>query len=205
MSMRPKLWTISALGVELGVDRRTLASKLADVPADGKSGSRDAWRLTTVLAALGWGRPKRTKGARIAGSSDYERWRARWMRQRALDAERESKVRQRELVELVPFRDAMIKTWKRMMLLARNRFFGFPSKLASHFPIFDNQADIFTWSTGEVRKILQLLADTKPVAFEGPYQIPRYETEEDVDHDEDDNIENELASADAKSHDKSGA
>jgi hypothetical protein len=203
MSMRPKLWTISALGVELSVDRRTLASKLADVPADGKSGSRDAWRLTTVLAALGWGRPTRTKGARVQGNADYEIWRARWMKQRALDAERESKVREGNLVELAPFLAAMTETWKRMLLLARNRFLGFPSKLAANFPRFKDQGEIFTWSTAEVRRILTLLAESKAVAFEGPYRIPRYETEEDA-HDEDD-VKDELAATDVKSRGSGGA
>jgi hypothetical protein len=180
--------------------------KLSNIPPDGKIGPRDAWLLTTVLAALGWGRTKRTKGARVQGNADYETWRARWMKQRALDAERESKVREGNLVELAPFVAAMTETWKRILLLARNRFLGFPSKLAANFPRFTDQAAIFTWSTAEVGKILDLLANSKAVAFEGPYRIPRYEIE-DVNDEEDADDEADEArmdEADVKKRTKSG-
>jgi hypothetical protein len=202
MAMRQKLWTASALSVELQIDRRTLNAKLGSVPPDGRCGSRDGWLLITALATLGWGRPQRTRGARVSGNADYEQWRARWMKQRALDAERESKVREGNLVELAPFVAAMTETWKRIMLLARNRFLGFPSKLAANFPMFKDQATIFTWSTAEVGKILDLLANSKAVEFEGRYRIPRYEVEEDAE-DEDD-IEDGMEAADVKSRRKGG-
>jgi hypothetical protein len=84
-----------------------------------------------------------------------------------------------------------------MLLLARNRFLGFPSKLAANFGRFKDQADIFSWSTVEIGKILNLLAESKGIAFEGPYRIPRYEVEEDVDNDEDD-IEDGMGEANVK-------
>jgi hypothetical protein len=207
MAMRPKLWTANALAVELQIDRRTLNAKLGSIPPDGKSELRDAWLLVSVLAALGWGRPQRTRGARVSGNADYEQWRARWMKQRALDAEREARVRQGNLVELEAFVAAMTETWKRILLLARNRFLGFPSKLAANFPRFTDQAAIFTWSTAEVGKILDLLANSKAVAFEGPYRIPRYEIE-DVNDEEDADDEADEAGmdeADVKKRTKSGA
>jgi hypothetical protein len=183
MAMLPRLWSLSGLSVELGIDRRTLAAQLASVPPDGKTGTRDGWRLTTVLAALGWGKPARTKGARVSGNADYERWRARWMKQRALDSEREALVRQGALVEREPYTAALKEGWVRALLQARTRFLGVPSKFAARFPGFKTQADVFTWATSEVRKILQILADTRPIATEGPYKIPVYapvEVEEEV-------------------------
>jgi hypothetical protein len=36
MSMTPRLWSISALAVELCVDRRTVATKLRSVQPDGQ-------------------------------------------------------------------------------------------------------------------------------------------------------------------------
>lgn len=59
MAMRPRLWTISGLAVELGRDRRTVAKALARVPPAGKVGGHDAWRLADALKALEpkrWGR-----------------------------------------------------------------------------------------------------------------------------------------------------
>src|SRR5690348_7187705 len=55
--MTPRLWSISALAVELGLDRRTVAARLRDVPAAGGLHGKPAWRLTDALAALegGWG------------------------------------------------------------------------------------------------------------------------------------------------------
>jgi hypothetical protein len=34
MAMTKQLWSINALSVELGIDRRTLAKRLADLPPD---------------------------------------------------------------------------------------------------------------------------------------------------------------------------
>jgi hypothetical protein len=52
MAMTARLWSISALAVELCMDRRTGAARLSTVPADGKLNGKPAWRLTTALAAL---------------------------------------------------------------------------------------------------------------------------------------------------------
>jgi hypothetical protein len=53
MSMIAKLFSISALSVELGRDRRTVSKALARVPADGQTETGDpGWFLTTALRAL---------------------------------------------------------------------------------------------------------------------------------------------------------
>ena len=52
MAMTARLWSISALAVELDMDRRTVAAKLRHVPPAGKLGKHDAWRLTDVLPVL---------------------------------------------------------------------------------------------------------------------------------------------------------
>src|SRR5688572_21620195 len=52
MSMTAKLWSISALAVELRMDRRTVALRLRSVPPDGQLHGKPAWRLTTALDAL---------------------------------------------------------------------------------------------------------------------------------------------------------
>ena len=53
MAITRKLWSINALAIELNIDRRTVAARLEDVPADGKNRGHPAWRLTTALAACG--------------------------------------------------------------------------------------------------------------------------------------------------------
>jgi hypothetical protein len=56
MAMQSKLWTINALSVELGIDRRTLAKRLEHLPPVKvlQVGRRTEkrWRLADVLAHL---------------------------------------------------------------------------------------------------------------------------------------------------------
>jgi hypothetical protein len=54
MPMTPQLFSISGAAVELATDRRTIAAALANVAPDGKLGQHPAWRLRTVLDALGY-------------------------------------------------------------------------------------------------------------------------------------------------------
>ena len=52
MAMTARLWSISALAVELRMDRRTVASRLHGVPPDGTIQGSPAWLLPTALRAL---------------------------------------------------------------------------------------------------------------------------------------------------------
>jgi hypothetical protein len=52
MSILPTLFTVEALAVELNFDRRTVGRALRDVPADGQSKGRPAWRLQTAIKVL---------------------------------------------------------------------------------------------------------------------------------------------------------
>lgn len=70
--MTARLWSISALAVELRLDRRTVATKLRDVQPDGQIRGKPAWRLTTALDAL---RPRREGSAEpdLSAVPDYLR------------------------------------------------------------------------------------------------------------------------------------
>lgn len=58
MAMTPKGWSISALAVELGRDRRTVAGAVAALTPMGREGKSDLYRLTDVLEVLhGAGKP----------------------------------------------------------------------------------------------------------------------------------------------------
>jgi hypothetical protein len=52
MALTAKLWSLSALAMELGKNVRTLGRALAMTPPDGKIGRHDAWYLQTALRAL---------------------------------------------------------------------------------------------------------------------------------------------------------
>src|SRR5215207_3244153 len=52
MAMTARLWSISALSVELRMDRRTVGARLRGVPPDGTIQGSPAWLLPTALRAL---------------------------------------------------------------------------------------------------------------------------------------------------------
>ncbi len=52
MPMTPKGWSISALAVELNMDRRTVAARLRDVPPSGTERGHAVWRLPDAVAAV---------------------------------------------------------------------------------------------------------------------------------------------------------
>lgn len=52
MAMQATLWSINALSCELGMDRRTLASRLTDLPPAKVDGKFKLWRLRDVLQHL---------------------------------------------------------------------------------------------------------------------------------------------------------
>jgi hypothetical protein len=56
VAMIPTLFSISGLSVELGLDRRTVARRMAKIPPDGKLDKGHGWYLATALRALGNGR-----------------------------------------------------------------------------------------------------------------------------------------------------
>ena len=52
MAMRPKLWTLNGLSVELGVGARALAKKLKHVRPDGRIEGHDGWFMSSAVSAL---------------------------------------------------------------------------------------------------------------------------------------------------------
>jgi hypothetical protein len=52
MATPPRLWSLSALSAEFGLDRRTTAKRMASVPPDGLLARNAAWYLSTAAAVL---------------------------------------------------------------------------------------------------------------------------------------------------------
>jgi hypothetical protein len=95
--------------------------------------------------------------ARI-NTGEYGEWRTRLMKQKALDAEREARVRSGELVEVKPYTDAIIEQSVKVAQLSKTRYLGLPSKLAARHGTFKTPGDLFTYATKEARAALTLLA-----------------------------------------------
>lgn len=62
--MKPRLWTVSGLAVELGRSPRTIGKALSGVAPDGRSGTYAAWLMATAVnALLKHDHPEATTGA----------------------------------------------------------------------------------------------------------------------------------------------
>jgi hypothetical protein len=67
MAMTKSLWSVNALSVELGRDRRTVAAALSNIPPDGTRQGHPAWYLSTALDVLD---PKPPPGRRTVRDDD---------------------------------------------------------------------------------------------------------------------------------------
>jgi hypothetical protein len=67
MAMTPGLWTISALAVELDMDRRTVAKRLRHARPAGAVRGHPAWRFTDALRALEGVRDEEDEGEEAVG------------------------------------------------------------------------------------------------------------------------------------------
>lgn len=75
MAMTKQLYSISALAVELGKDRRTVASALESVPADGTiAGGHRGWFLTSALDAIDRGGKPAGEGPLAHFASRLDGW-----------------------------------------------------------------------------------------------------------------------------------
>src|SRR5262245_14122642 len=155
MAMTASIFSISALSVELGLDRRTVTAGLKDTPPDGTDArGYPGWRLRTALASLGYQRI----GQRNSGDASYETSRERWMRARAARAELELRERRGELTEVAPLLQEVQQRWCNIVLQVRTRFLGLPSRLAARHAALKTPQSTFEVSMKIVREVLNVLA-----------------------------------------------
>ena len=116
MAMTPQLWTISGLATELRMDRRTVATKLRAVPADGQVAGHAGWLMASAMNAI------YCNGERI----DLSAARAK------LATAQEELVRlkvDRERGELLPA-DEVVAGWQAAIGRARALLLGIPPAMA---------------------------------------------------------------------------
>src|SRR5262249_27941263 len=152
--MTASIFSISALSVELGLDRRTITTALKDTPPDGTDArGYPGWRLRTGLAALGFSR-----GGNGSGGAEYEVSRAKWMAARAEEAELSLRERRGELVEVAPLLREVQRVWANIIFQVRARFLSVPSRLASRHSQLKTPQATFDVSMKLIRQVLKLLA-----------------------------------------------
>ena len=120
MSMTPQLWSISALAVELGMDRRTIAKRIAHVKAAGETAAGKQYRLADVIRAM------TDAAAADKAPADYEDAKTRKMTADAVLAEIEVAKARGEVVEI----DTMAAAVSEQYATVRARLLALPSKMA---------------------------------------------------------------------------
>jgi hypothetical protein len=118
MGMSPKFWTVNGLSVELGLDRRSLAVRLASTPPDSEIQGRPAWLLRTVLGALG-------QATRPQSELDVER--ARLAREQADGHALKNAALRGELLPA----DEVVAGWQAAIGRARSLLLGIPPASAA--------------------------------------------------------------------------
>lgn len=125
--MTPKLWSISGLAVEFGLDRRTVASRLANVhPAQGE-GRSARYRLAdaagAVFGSAGGGRAGETAPGEPL---DLNTERARLTKAQADKTELEVAVLRGEQIPA----ETVAASWQDQVMAARARLLSFPATVA---------------------------------------------------------------------------
>jgi phage terminase Nu1 subunit (DNA packaging protein) len=155
MALTKKLWSLNALEVETGRDRRTIGKALAGVPRDGTIGKNDAWHLSTALAALD--RHDLPNGR--SGDLDPAQERARKDRALAEQTEMRNDIARGSVVLIEDV--ARVVTGE--YAIVRTRMLAMASKIAARLP-HDERQRIASLVSAEVNAALaELSADETPL------------------------------------------
>ena len=117
MAMTPRTWSISALAVELGVDRRTIAAAVRDVPPAAPGAKGPEWRLADVLRVM--------RGGASGATPDLEEARARKLAAEAELAEIAVAKARGAVVEI----DVVARVVSEEYAATRAKLLSLPSKL----------------------------------------------------------------------------
>lgn len=163
MAMTPQGWSISALAVELGKDRRSIAAACADLEPCARSGKADLYRMADVIAALGAGiKPKSFDDAKT--------------RKMAADAELAELELQRQRGEIVPIKE-VVATVSAEYAATRAKLLAIPTKLAPRIALETEEAACRALLTREITEALNELIGA------GPVRVPTGEPEAPTDPD----------------------
>lgn len=120
MAMTKQLWSLSALAVEFGMDRRAVARRIDGIPPAGKLRKADAWHLEDVAALL-----VELPAADADGLTIEEAKRRRAVAEAQL-AEMQVAREAGRLVEVAAVDEVMIATFSRV----RARLLAVPSRVS---------------------------------------------------------------------------
>lgn len=153
--MQSKLWTLSGLAVELGHDRRTLASRLDGLAPDEESQlstgrTSRKWRMARAVAHL--------YASANPGELDLNAERARLAKEQADKTAMANAVERGELLSA----QTVALEWGRLVSNCRAKLLGLPTKLAPQLAHAKTPNACLQLLTSEVHRALHELAEYRP-------------------------------------------
>ena len=152
MAMKPQLWTINGLAVELGIDRRTVTQQIKDVPPGGKKGPHDAWWLADVAPLL-------IVPQKSERSEELATYQAEIAKARAEKLRRENLEAQGDLIPKQDLVNGVVSVFNHV----RARLLAIPTKAAPNLVLLETPAAIKEHLTEAIYDALNELAETKVV------------------------------------------
>jgi hypothetical protein len=165
MALTAKLWSLSGLSVELGVNVRTIGQALSNVPADGTiEGGHSGWYLLTALAALGCRIPVRGhRLSKLNGTSKHGT-RDAYTTSRTLLARERARLlqlrRQETEGKLAPI-EILADTLRNMALFLRAAALALPTKCAPRLVMLRTPGEAKAVLEAEIRDWLTDISNTR--------------------------------------------
>jgi hypothetical protein len=155
MPMTRKLWSINALAIELDLDRRTVASRIKDVPPAGKLRKHNAWWLADVAPLL-----VATQSSKTTSHSDgMAVYAAAIAKERADKLAMENALARGELAPVAEMTLAMKTTFA----YVRAQLLAVPSKAAAIIVTLETPAQVKTCLTELIHDALREISETRAV------------------------------------------
>lgn len=144
MGMTPEKWSVSALAVEFAMDRRTVARRLAEVPAADVTPLGNVYWMRDAAPALVHGAASSSSGSGPDGSKlNLTDETARLKKMQADKAALELDVMRGRLIPA----ETVAKVWAAMLVACRQKMLSLPSTIATRvfgLPVRDIQAEAET-------------------------------------------------------------
>jgi phage terminase Nu1 subunit (DNA packaging protein) len=142
MGMTPEKWSVSALAVEFAMDRRTVARRLAEVPAADVTALGNVYWMRDAAPALVQGAASSSSGT-VGEKLNLTDETARLKKMQADKAGLELEVMRAKLIPA----ETVAKVWAAMLVACRQKMLSLPSTIATRvfgLPVRDIQAEAET-------------------------------------------------------------
>ena len=157
MAYAPKMHSVSSLSVETGIDRRTLARRLAQLPPSEKRGRIKYWLLRDVLRYLDTQSPGQVAAPASNGSAEYDEERTRLTRAKADMAELDERERRGELVPVAAV-DSFLNT---VLSRVRQGILTLPARVAPKGHDAQTIPELERIVLEDCQQVLEEIAQTK--------------------------------------------